>query len=179
MFASAPPCMCVYSQSPHKPEPCCCHNHALMVDPRPLLYLLTSWSVVLPAVSTQLDQVFSQGPPAEAWVSGPSCYVHQQPCPAWEVLPHGSGSSQGEETFPLSQLPPRGARPIPIPLFSLFVLPSYMAIFLAPLIVWNFLPAFSRYSMRIVPHIDVFLRERSFTSFYSAILISTYPATFQ
>ena len=32
-----------------------------------------------------------------------------------------------------------------------------MVIFLAALVVWDFLPAFSRYSVRIFPHVDVFL----------------------
>ena len=32
-------------------------------------------------------------------------------------LPASEGASQGEETFPLSQLPPRGTGPVPIPFF--------------------------------------------------------------
>ena len=54
------------------------------------------------------------------------------------------GSFQGEGTFSLSQLPPRVTGPIPIPFFLPFILSSYLVIFLAILIVWDLLPAFSR-----------------------------------
>ena len=90
----------------------------------------------------------------------------------------GEGGSQGEGTFPLSRLPPRGAGPLPIPPLLLFpfILPRYMGIFLAALVVWDLLQAFSRYSVRTVPHVDVFLmylwEEVSSTSLYSTILIS-------
>ena len=63
-------------------------------------------------------------------------------------------------------------------LFS-FVLPSYIEIFLALLGVWDLLLTLSRYSLRIVPHLDVFLmylrEELSSTSFYSVILIGPSP----
>ena len=69
----------------------------------------------------------------------------------------GKGDSQGEGTFPLSQFPTRDA-PIPIPFLPFpFLLPGYMGIFLAALVVWDLLQAFSRYSVRIVLHVDVFL----------------------
>ena len=54
--------------------------------------------------------------------------------------------------FPLSQLPLR-AHPSS---FFAFILPSYMAIFLAAVVVWGLLPAFSRYSVSILPHVDIF-----------------------
>ena len=48
--------------------------------------------------------------------------------------------------------------------------------FLGPSVVWGPLPVFSRYSVRIVLHIDVFLiylwEKVSFMSYYSAILIT-------
>ena len=98
--------------------------------------------------------------------------------------PFLSGSSPSQwRVFPgwgnLSSFtaPSRGAGPILIPFFFSFVLPSYVVIFLAPLVVWDLLPVFSRYSMRIIPPAVVFLmylcEEMSFTSFYSVILIST------
>ena len=65
------------------------------------------------------------------------------------------------EIFPLSQLPPRGAGPIPIP-FSLviFFCPTQLCgDFLAPLEVCSLLPAFSRCPVRIIPHVDVFVGE--------------------
>ena len=65
------------------------------------------------------------------------------------------------QTFPPSQLPPRGAGPVPIllSLFSLFsfALPRYVGEFLAFWEVWGLLPAFSRCSVGVVPRVDVFL----------------------
>ena len=47
-------------------------------------------------------------------------------------------------------------REIFFPFFS-FVLPGYMEIFLGFSEVWGLMPAFSRYSVRIIPQVDVFL----------------------
>ena len=65
------------------------------------------------------------------------------------------------ETFSPSQLPPRGADPVPIPLslfFLFFFCPAQLrGEFLAVLEVGGLLPAFSRCSVGVVPHVDVFL----------------------
>lgn len=42
--------------------------------------------MVLKAVSAQLDCILFQGSSAETWVSAPSHYVYQQPCPGLDVL---------------------------------------------------------------------------------------------
>ena len=69
---------------------------------------------------------------------------------------------QVEGTFPLSQLLPRGKvlssflPPLVFFFFFSFVLPQYVEIFLAMLNVWDVLPVFSRYSVRIVPHVLAF-----------------------
>ena len=53
---------------------------------------------------------------------------------------------------------PRAQVPSLFPFFPLsFVLPSYVVNLLAALVVWNLLSAFSRYSVRIVPDVDLFL----------------------
>lgn len=59
-------------------------------------------------------------------------------------------------TAPLSQ-PPRETSPVLILslFFFFFGLPSYMVIFLVVLTAWDLLE-FNKYSMRIVPHVDVF-----------------------
>ena len=63
-----------------------------------------------------------------------------------------------KETFPLSQLPPRATGPVLIPssLFF-FCLTQLHGDFLALLEVWGPLSAFSRCSVRIIPHVDAFL----------------------
>ena len=69
---------------------------------------------------------------------------------------------QVEGTFPLSQLLPRGkvlSSFLPLLVFFFFfsfVLPQYVEIFLAMLNVWDVLPVFSRYSVRIVPQVIAF-----------------------
>ena len=77
-----------------------------------------------------------------------------------EIL-SSKGISQGEGTFPFPQLAPRGAGPIQIPFFFFFFLSfvlhkSYVVIFLAILVIWDS-PVFSRYSVRIVICVGVFL----------------------
>ena len=68
------------------------------------------------------------------------------------------GTSQCAETFPFSQLPPRGAGPFPIPFCLFFFCPAQLhGDFLALLEVWSLPPAFSRRSVRVIPHVDVFL----------------------
>ena len=71
-------------------------------------------------------------------------------------LPASEGAPQGVGTFPLSQLLPRGVGPIPItpPLFS-FVPLDYVEILLALSEVRSSVP-FSRYSVIIYPHVDIF-----------------------
>ena len=55
-----------------------------------------------------------------------------------------------------------------------FILLSYMVLFLTALVLWDFLPVFSRYSVKIVPHVDVILWDKvNYMSFCFAILIST------
>lgn len=78
---------------------------------------------------------------------------HLPVCPAG--LPNGKGGSQDEGPFPFSQLPPRGADSIL--LFFPPVLPGYMGLFLAALVVKDLLPAFSWFSVRIIPRVHVFL----------------------
>ena len=118
-----------------------------------------SWSVyVLPAASWLLHSSLSL------------CHALSVPAD----LPAGEGGAPGEETFPVLQLPSRDTR-------SFFPFPPtllrYMVIFLVVLITEGLLPEFSRYSVRIVPHVNVFLmylwEEVSSTSFYSTILISS------
>lgn len=59
--------------------------------------------------------------------------------------------------------------------FFPFILPSYLEIFLVFSDVWGLLLVFSRFSVRIIPHIDAFLmylwEEESSTSYYCTILI--------
>ena len=61
--------------------------------------------------------------------------------------------------------------------FLTFIPSSYMVIFLVTLVVWDLLPTFSIYSVRIGLFVDVFLmylwEEVSSMSFYSTVLISS------
>lgn len=75
----------------------------------------------------------------------------------------GEGASQDVRTFPLLQSPSRNAGSVPLTpffffffLFCKFILLSYMEIFIVLLGVRYFLTAFSWYSVRTVPHIDIF-----------------------
>ena len=90
-------------------------------------------------------------------------------------LPAHESDSLCEGTFPLSQFPTRDTLPILIPFSFSFILPGYLVIFLAVLIICYLLPEFGSYSVTVVPHEDVFLmylwEEVSSMSFYSAILI--------
>ena len=77
------------------------------------------------------------------------------------LFPSSWRGLQGEGTFSLSQHLPRGrfypdSSPPSLFLFFSFVLPQYVEIFLALLSVWDVLPVFSRYSVRIVPHVVAF-----------------------
>ena len=68
------------------------------------------------------------------------------------------GASYCVETFPPLQLPPRGAGPVPILLCLFFFCPTLVhGEFFAFWEVWGLLPAFSRCSVGVVPHVDVFL----------------------
>ena len=70
--------------------------------------------------------------------------------------------------------PSQGTSPVLIPIFA-FILSGHMVIFLTFFVFWDPPPAFSRYFVRIIPHVDVFLMylwdEVSSTSFYSPVLI--------
>ena len=76
-------------------------------------------------------------------------------------LPASEGDSQGKGTFRLSQLPPRGTGSIPIPSFFFFFF--FRSTWLCRDLSCSFgcirdlLPAFSWFSVRIVPHVDVLL----------------------
>ena len=83
------------------------------------------------------------------------------------------------ESFPPSQLPPRGVGPVPILLslfFSFFFCPTHVrGDFLAFWEISGLLPAFSRCSVGVVPHVDVIFdvfmgRKVISTSYSSAIL---------
>ena len=99
-------------------------------------------------------------------------------CPGWH--PTSVGTSQGAGTSPVSQLPPWGTGPNPVPFSLSFVFCSTRLClcgdFLVLSEVWGLPPAFSRYSVRTVQHVDVFLmylwEEVSFMFLYSAILIT-------
>ena len=75
-------------------------------------------------------------------------------------LPKIEWSSRGKGTFPFQRsLPECQVLFGSFFLFLLFIPPSYMMIFLPilVLILWDFLPAFNKYFVRILPHGDVFL----------------------
>ena len=86
----------------------------------------------------------------------------------WSVFPGWGNLSSFTAPF-------QECRSCPSSFFFSFILPGYMMIFLAILFVRD-LPAFNRYCVRIVPHVDVFLmylwEEMSSMSFYSTILIA-------
>ena len=95
----------------------------------------------------------------------------------------GEGASQGAGTLPLPQLPPRGAGLNPFLsqfLVNLFSCPVTWR-FLALSAVWGILPVFSRYSVRTLPHVDVFLHlweKGSFTSYHTTILTAPQVCAF-
>ena len=100
----------------------------------------------------------------------------------------GEGASQGAGTLPLPQLPSRvrnpssstapsqGCRSHPdsFLIFLLIFFPIRLpGEFLALSAVWGALPVFSRYSVRTLPHVNVFLHlweKGSFMSYYSTII---------
>ena len=97
--------------------------------------------------------------------------------PSWLISPPVMGLLRVWETFPLhSSL--SGAQVLSwfpsLSLFS-FILSCHLEILLALSEVWGLLPTFSKYSVRIVTHRDVFLmylwEEMSSTSFYSCVSI--------
>ena len=96
-------------------------------------------------------------------------------CPGWR--PTSVGTSQGAGTFPISQPPPWGTGPNPVPFSLSFVFWSTRLCLCGDFLseVWGLPPAFSRYSVRTVQHVDVFFmylwEEVSFMFLYSAILI--------
>ena len=96
-------------------------------------------------------------------------------CLGWS--PHGEGASQGEGTFPLHSSLPRN-KSCPDSSFCFHPIWSHgdlSCFFFFFFVFWDPPPAFSRYFVRIIPHVDVFLMylwdEVSSTSFYSPILI--------
>ena len=95
------------------------------------------------------------------------------------TLRGGEGASLGTGTFLLSQLSRRGTASDPTPppfFFPMFFHTQLHGDFLGLSVVWGLLPVFSRYSVRVVLHIDVFLiyfwEKVSFMCYYSAILIT-------
>lgn len=91
-------------------------------------------------------------------------------CPA--DLLTSEEASRSERTLPLSQLRPRNTGPITVPLPS-FCHPTWICgNFLTILAVGDFLPAFSRHSVRTVSCVGVFLMYlwKKVSSFYSTIL---------
>ena len=103
-------------------------------------------------------------------------WVSEAPCLSQLISQQRKGVPRVREPFSFTA-PSQGHRSHPDSFSSPFFLPSYAVTFLAALIVWYLPPAFSRYSVRTVPHVDVFLmyfwEEVSSMSFYSAILISS------
>ena len=92
-------------------------------------------------------------------------------------LPTGEGAAQGEGTFPLHSFFPRD-KSCPDSCLCFHPIWSYgdlSCIFFFFFVFWDPPPAFSKYFVRIIPHVDVFLMylwdEVSSTSFYSPILI--------
>ena len=136
----------------------------------------------LQAVSVQLNQVLSLGLSAQVWVefqnpgTAHSSRHASQAGKCSEVARTVCAALSSEAPY-LSLLTSQPEKEVPrvrehflfhnslpdmqVPsqfLFSpLFILPSYVVIFLAALVVWDLLTAFSKYSVRIVPHVDVFL----------------------
>lgn len=96
-------------------------------------------------------------------------------CPNWS--PHQWGGFPGCGNFSYFSAPSQGCRSHPASSFFFFpfILPSYLEIFLVFSGVWGLLLVFSRFSVRIIPHIDAFLmylwEEESSTSYYCTILI--------
>ena len=158
--------------SDHTPAPSGC---LLAANPSPLarsvywspsfssqpLYAPTDVCLVLgsagrwPGLSVLVSFCSAWQNPAAAFSSEP---LKLPLCPGWS--PISKKLSQAESPIPLSQLHPMGTNPIQIPLFLFFfsfVLPGYLVIFLATLIIWDLLPVFCRYSVRIVPLVGVFL----------------------
>ena len=125
---------------PHTPD--CGSEHI----PAPLACLHTAYPVLTPGLSAlRLETA--------GWWPGPCVHISLSCTPQSMLFPQ---LVKGESTFPVAQLPPRGAGPILIPWFFFFFChTSYMISFLAVLIVWGLLPASSGYSVRIVPHRDV------------------------
>ena len=83
-------------------------------------------------------------------------------------------SLPGWGKFLLSQLPPRDVGPALIPyLLVPFVLLDYMRIFLTALVEWDLLEVFSGYSVRTVPHVDVFFTSPRHLLCHLDILLET------
>ena len=96
--------------------------------------------------------------------------------PAGEGLPRVQEPSLFHSSLPGVLLPSGFSTLFSLP-FS-FVLSSFIEILPVLSEVWGLLPVFSRYSVRTVPQVDVFLDvclwgEVSFLSFYAVILITT------
>ena len=103
-----------------------------------------------------------------SWCSSvwdPLCFLFLDIFPSlvWEVFRNTlkyifsppSSHQEGVGAFGLSRFPPRGAGPAQIPFFF-SVPPGYMEILFVLSEVWCPLPAFCRYSVRLVPCVDVF-----------------------
>lgn len=97
-----------------------------------------------------------------AWQQGSTCTVllskdQAIPAPCLPSRPpNGKGGFQDEGTRSFFTAPSQGPDSILVFFFPP-VLPSYMRIFLAALVVKDLLSAFSWFSVRIVPRVHVFL----------------------
>lgn len=156
--------------------------------------LVAVWTILHPLrpISAQITPVLSPGLFSEAWDLVPSPWQAPENM-SWAeelwssisvpaALSTAEGFLRARESFlfhsslPWVQVP---SRFLPCPFL---VLPGYMVIFLAILILWDLLPAFSRYSMRIVSQVDislVYLWEVSFMSFSSVILLQPQDLLFK
>ena len=115
-------------------------------------------------------------PTFSPWVSDAPSLSHQTSQVVKEI-------SRIREPFFFHSSLPRGRGPIPVPLFPCpFLLLHYLGILLADLVECDLTPAFSRFSVRCVLHVDVFLmylwEEVSSRCLYSVIFISSHSVAF-
>lgn len=158
-------------------HPACTPSYVLSHTPGPMSFFCSAKPIPLPRVCVLKPQFQHTAAGtrlqlgiAAAWQGLsvlPSLYPpglqdssHILPSSLWiphsfpPVLLAGEGGSQHEGAFPLSQLPHKGSGNIPIYLLPFpVILLSYVGTFLADLVVWELLQAFSSYSVRIVPHV--------------------------
>lgn len=148
----------------------------------PGLYTWAHVSFVLGSAARQQGPSVLYGSAFHRWVAALSPEPSKLPIyPSWS--PSQWRGLPGWENFSSFTVPTRGTGPVSIPFFfffSSFILPGYLVVFLAFLVVWDLSPALSRYSMRTVAHMYVFLMylwEEMSSVCCSTILISSckYP----